>query len=73
MVQPVAEIAVAAFAPAPGAVHGGDELDEAPVGEIDVGRHAGDGAAQLGGIVGDEVEGIRVCFEDERIDGGFGD
>ena len=73
MVQPIAEIAVAAFPPASGALHGGNELDEAPVGEIDVGRHAGDGAAKFGGIVGDEIELVGVCFEDETIDGWFGD
>ena len=37
-----------------------------------MGRHAGDGAAQLGGIVGNEVEIVGVCFEAEGIDGGFG-
>ncbi len=73
VVEPVAEIAVAALAPSPGAVHGGDELDEAPVGEVDVGRHAGDGAAQLGEVVGNEIEVVGVCFEDEGIDGGFWD
>ena len=56
MVEPVAEVAVAAFVPAAPPVHGGDELDEAPVGVVDVAGHAGDGATQFGGIVGDEIE-----------------
>ena len=62
VVQPVAEIAVAAFIPAAPAVHRGDELDEAPIGVVDVAGHACDGATQFGGIVGDEVE-ITGAFE----------
>ena len=72
MVEPVAEIAVAALAPGPRAVHGRDELDEAPVGEVDAGGHAGDGAAQLGGIVGDEVQIVGLQFAHCLLGGGFG-
>ena len=56
VVEPVAEIAVTPFGPAAPAVHRGDELDEAPVGEVDVGGHVRDCATQFGGVVGDEIE-----------------
>ena len=62
VVQPVAEIAVAVFVPAAPPVHGGDELDEPPVGEVDMGRHVRDSRAQFGGIVGDEIQ-IRGSFK----------
>ena len=70
VVQPVAEVAVAVLVPAAPLVHGGDELDEAPVGEVDAGGHVHDGATQFGGIVWDEVE-LRGVFEDGVV-GVFG-
>ena len=70
VVQPVAEIAVAALVPAAPPVHGGDELDEAPVGDVDAGGHVGDGAPQSGGVVGDEVE-LWVCLQAGTV-GAFG-